>query len=257
MITIKSVLTQIEYRIFKVLEEFNILEYRDFLEIEKISTDLFYDLSKFVERDPAAKNYNYVLNSYNCFKAIIFYRVANNLFYFQTENRREKHFLETKARQISEDAKSQTGVEIHPAAKIAHGFVIDHGYGTVIGETAIIGENCYLLQGVILGAKGIANNHKNKRHPTLKNNVQIGAFAKILGNVTIEDNVFIGPNCTITKDILSNAKIVIYSQMQNIKQKHLSFKFDNGKLTKQQIFNKPLFSLDFIYTSPMARPLAY
>jgi len=255
MITIKSVLTQIEYKIFRVLEEFHILEYRDFLEVEKISTDLFYDLSKFVERDPAAKSLDYVLNSYNCFKAIISYRVANKLFYFQTENRREKQFLETKARQISEDAKSQTGIEIHPAAKIDHGFVIDHGYGTVIGETTVIGKNCYILQGVILGAKGIANNQNNKRHPTLKDNVQIGAFAKILGNITIGSNVFIGPNCTVTKDIFSNAKIVISSQIQNIKHRYLSLQSSNNELTTKKIYT-PL-ALGFIYTSSMQKQLAY
>ena len=249
MTTIKSVLTQIEYRIFRILEEFNILEYRDCLEIEKISTDLFYDLSKFVERDPAAKNLDYVLNSYNCFKAIIFYRVANNLFYFQTESKREKHFLETKARQISEDGKNRTGIEIHPAAKIAHGFVIDHGYGTVIGETAIIGKNCYLLQGVILGAKGIANNQNSKRHPTLKDNVQIGAFTKILGNITIGSHVFIGPGCTVTKDIFSNAKIIMSSQIQNIKYRYLSYPFENNNLSTKQIYNKPFMKLNFPYSS--------
>ena len=95
-----------------------------------------------------------------------------------------------------------TGIEIHPAAKIGAGFFIDHGMGVVIGETAEVGENCLLYQGVTLGGTG---KEKGKRHPTLGNNVTVGAGAKILGAITIGNNVVIGANSVILKPVPDNA----------------------------------------------------
>lgn len=115
--------------------------------------------------------------------------------------------LKKQARLLTEQAKVSTGIEIHPAAKIGGSFVIDHGYGVVIGETATIGNNCYILQGVTLGGTKITKKITGKRHPSIGNNVEIGGFSKVLGNITVEDNVFIGPNCTITENIACNSAV--------------------------------------------------
>ena len=98
-----------------------------------------------------------------------------------------------------------TGIEIHPGAKIGKGLFIDHGIGVVIGETSIIGDNVLLYQGVTLGGTGL---EKGKRHPTIGNNVVIGAGAKILGNITIGDNSYIGANAVVIKDVPSNSTVV-------------------------------------------------
>ncbi len=105
-------------------------------------------------------------------------------------------------RLFSHIARFLTGIEIHPAAKIGPGFFIDHGMGVVIGETAEVGENCLLYQGVTLGGTG---KEKGKRHPTLKNNVVVGAGAKVLGAITVGNNVIIGANSVILKPVPDNA----------------------------------------------------
>jgi serine O-acetyltransferase len=102
-------------------------------------------------------------------------------------------------------ARWLTGVEIHPAAKIGRRFFIDHGMGVVIGETAEIGDDCTLYHGVTLGG---TTWDKGKRHPTLKNNVVIGAGAKILGPITLEDGVRIGSNAVVTKPVFANETVV-------------------------------------------------
>ncbi len=214
MRTIKSIMTQVEYAFFRVLEEAGIYEYKENINIDHLSTLIFHDLLKYVEHDPAAKCCGYVLESYECFKAILYYRIANALYYCGVKSETETKFLKMKARKISEKAKAMTGVEIHPGARIGRGFVIDHGYGTVIGETAVIGDNCYILQGVILGARGIANNRRDQRHPSIGSNVEIGAFAKILGNINIGDNVFISPHSIVLEDVQANSRIKVLNQMQ-------------------------------------------
>jgi len=128
------------------------------------------------------------------------------------------------AKSITEKAKLESGIEIHPAAKIGDYFVIDHGVGTVIGETCEIGEHCYILQGVILGSTGIAYNPLEKRHPTLGNNVEIGAHARILGPITIGDNVKVSPYSVIREDIPSNTSVIIQNQCQKISNIHENVK---------------------------------
>ena len=146
--------------------------------IDEICMRVGDDLIALREKDPAANELEYVFNSYLSFRAVVYYRMANAIYY-------EKTLEEIKRRQISrlisEEAKVKTHVEIHPVAQIGKRFVIDHGVGSVIGEAAIIGDNCYLLQGVIIGSRRIANNKQGKRHPTIGNNVQIGGGARILG----------------------------------------------------------------------------
>ena len=189
------------------------------LDRERIINDVlilsWIDLCSFAQRDPSAKeNFESVLNSYLSFKAVMYYRLAHRLFYAFSNTNDECMYLQETARKISEKAKVLTGIEIHPAAKIGSGFIIDHGLGTLIGETCEIGNNCYLLQNVILGAMGIADNDQGKRHPTLGDNVQVGAFAKILGPIKIGDNVEISPGSIVYKDIPSNTRVVVTNELQ-------------------------------------------
>ena len=109
------------------------------------------------------------------------------------------------ARYLSQLSRWATGIEIHPGAQIGRGFFIDHGMGVVIGETAIVGDNVLLYQGVTLGGTGL---EKGKRHPTIGNNVVIGAGAKVLGNITIGDNSYIGANAVVIKDVPPNSTVV-------------------------------------------------
>ena len=108
-------------------------------------------------------------------------------------------------RWLSQTARFFTGIEIHPGARIGKSFFIDHGMGVVIGETAIIGDNVLLYQGVTLGGTG---KETGKRHPTLGNNVVVGAGAKILGNITIGDNSYIGANAVVIKNVPPNSTVV-------------------------------------------------
>lgn len=148
------------------------------------------------DRDPAAKSSWEIILLYQGLHALIHYRVAN---YFYSR----KFFL--IARLISQASRWLTGIEIHPGAKIGKRFFIDHGMGVVIGETAIIGNDVLLYQGVTLGGTGI---EKGKRHPTVGNNVVVGAGAKVLGNITVGDNSYIGANAVVIKDVPANSTVV-------------------------------------------------
>lgn len=148
------------------------------------------------ERDPAATNYLEVLLTYSGLHAMIFYRIAHILL---------KMRIPFFPRLISQLGRFFTGIEIHPGAEIGNGFFIDHGMGVVIGETAIIGNNVLLYQGATLGGTG---KERGKRHPTIGNNVVVGAGAKVLGNITIGDNSYIGSNAVVIKDVPPNSTVV-------------------------------------------------
>lgn len=185
-------------------------------DLEEIGNNIFSyvweDLHSLVDRDPAARRMvQYTYETYLSFKAVVRYRIANTVYYY---NRLSDTVRLVCSRKIAEEAKSLTGVDINPAAQIGRKFVIDHGHGTVIGETCKIGDNCYLLQGVILGSTDIGSNPFGKRHPTLGNNVEVAGFARIFGPITIGDNVLISPHCVITTDIPSNSKVMIVNQLQ-------------------------------------------
>lgn len=151
------------------------------------------DYKAVFERDPAARNGLEVILAYPGFHAIVIHRVNHILW---------KSGIPVIPRLISHIARFLTGIEIHPAAEIGAGLVIDHGMGVVIGETAEVGENCLLYQGVTLGGTG---KEKGKRHPTLKSNVVVGTGAKILGAITIGNNVIIGANSVILKPVPDNS----------------------------------------------------
>ena len=148
------------------------------------------------QRDPAARTAFEILLLYPGLHAVIFYRVANFLW-------RKKLLL--FARALSQTARFLTGIEIHPGAKIGRGLFIDHGMGIVVGETTIIGNNVALFQGVTLGGTG---KETGKRHPTLGNDIVVGAGAKILGNIEIGSNSYIGANAVILRNVPSNSTVV-------------------------------------------------
>ncbi|MFH1199002.1 MAG: serine O-acetyltransferase EpsC [Candidatus Omnitrophota bacterium] len=148
------------------------------------------------KKDPAAKSFLEVLLLYPGMHALMWYRFAH-IFY-------KMHFY-FFARLLSQAARFCTGIEIHPGAKIGKRFFIDHGMGVVIGETAIIGDDVLLYQEVTLGGTGL---EKGKRHPTIGNNVVIGGGAKVLGNIMIGDNSYIGANAVVNKDVPANSTVV-------------------------------------------------
>lgn len=158
--------------------------------------NLYLDAKNIKEKDPAAKSIFTVILLYPGFHAIICHKIAHFLY---------NHKLYFLSRLISQISRYKTGIEIHPGAVIGNRLFIDHGMGIVIGETAIIGDNCTIYHGVTLGGTG---NDKTKRHPTLKDNVLVGCGSKVLGNITIEENVKIGANSVILKDVPKNSTIV-------------------------------------------------
>lgn len=147
------------------------------------------------DRDPAIKSDMEVF-LYPSFKAILKYRKAHKLY-------EKKHYF--RARLISQRAARKTGIEIHPGAAIGKGLFIDHGHGVVIGETAIIGDNVTLYQGVTLGGTG---KQKGKRHPTLEDNVMVGTGAKVLGDITIGAGSMIGAGSVVLNDVPPNSTVV-------------------------------------------------
>jgi serine O-acetyltransferase len=149
-----------------------------------------------MKNDPAARNPVEVFLVYPFIHALIHYRISH-FFY-----RKKCFFI---ARFISQISRMLTGIEIHPGAKIGKGLFIDHGMGVVIGETAEVGDNVTLYHGVTLGGTG---KDTGKRHPTIGNNVFIGSGAKILGPIVVGDNVKIGANAVVLKDVPSNCTAV-------------------------------------------------
>ena len=153
-------------------------------------------LCAYKERDPAATSKWSIFWLYPGVHAVINHRIAH-WFY------KRKHFY--IARMISQNSRRRTGIEIHPGAQIGKRLVIDHGMGIVIGETTIIGDDCLLYQGVTLGGSG---KEKGKRHPTLGNNVLVGAGAKVLGSFKVGDNSRIAANAVVLNEIPDHATAV-------------------------------------------------
>ena len=154
------------------------------------------DIRAYKRNDPAARSALEILLLYNGLHATIDYRIAHWLHY---------HGCRFLARAISQWSKMSTGIEIHPGAHIGRRLVIDHGTGIVIGETAEIGDDCLLYQGVTLGGTG---KDVGKRHPTLGNNVMVGSGAKVLGPFKVGDNARIAANSVVLREVPPNATVV-------------------------------------------------
>ncbi|MEA5469174.1 serine O-acetyltransferase [Spirulina sp. 06S082] len=157
---------------------------------------LIADFKIIFERDPAARNWLEVLFCYPGLQVLLFHRLAHWLHHLG---------LPFLPRFLSHIARFLTGIEIHPGAIIGKGVCIDHGMGIVIGETAIIGDYCLIYQGVTLGGTG---KESGKRHPTLGENVVVGAGAKVLGNLQIGNNVRIGAGSVVLRDVPSDCTVV-------------------------------------------------
>ena len=149
-----------------------------------------------LERDPAARNAFEVILTATGLHAVWNHRVAHFLWSIG---------LKTLSRMWAYGGRALTGVEIHPAAQIGRRLVLDHGMGVVIGETAIIGDDCLIYHGVTLGSK---TGEHGKRHPTLENNVVIGAGAAVIGNITIHEGARVGAGSVVTRDLAAGATAV-------------------------------------------------
>jgi serine O-acetyltransferase len=183
---------------------------------------LLYDAKAIAKRDPAARNILEVILLYSGFHALIYYRISK-LFY--------KLKLKFLARLVSQLGRSFTGIEIHPGARIGKGLFIDHGMGVVIGETAVIGDNCTIYHGVTLGGNGKVKG--KKRHPTIGDNVLVGAGAKILGPFYVGNNVLIGANAVVLGEVPPETTVV------GVPARH-TIKHDRGR---------PSEELDQVHTS--------
>ena len=157
---------------------------------------LYEDAKNIKEKDPACRNVLEAIILYPGFHAIFFHRIAH---FFYTK---KLYFI---ARLISQIARHLTGIEIHPGAKIGKRLLIDHGMGVVIGETATIGDDCTIYHQATLGGTG---KDKDKRHPTIGNNVMVGAGAKVLGPIIIGSNVKIGAGAIVLKNVEDNVTVV-------------------------------------------------
>jgi serine O-acetyltransferase len=154
------------------------------------------DIAAALERDPAAKSKVEIIACYSGLHAVWMYRINHWLWH---------HHWRVLARWASQVARWLTGIEIHPAAEIGRRVFIDHGMGVVIGETAIVGDDVTMYQGVTLGGTG---KEQGKRHPTVASNVVIGAGAKVLGNITLGENCRIGAGSVVLQDVPDNSTVV-------------------------------------------------
>lgn len=172
-------------------------------ELLKVKEILREDLEFFLDSDPAATSTDEIKLAYPGYKAIEIYRISHAIYQMG---------YKVQARFISEVAHSSTGIDIHPAANISYPFFIDHGTGTVIGETSSIGKRAKIYQCVTLGAVSLSNAKELRgvlRHPQVGDDVTIYAGASLLGPIKIGNNVTIGSNVFLTEDIASNMKVVI------------------------------------------------
>jgi serine O-acetyltransferase len=154
------------------------------------------DIATVMDRDPAAKSRLEVFLCYSGLHAVWFHHITHWLW---------KHHLYLSGRLLSQITRLFTGIEIHPGAQLGRRFFIDHGMGAVIGETAVVGDDVTLYQGVTLGGTG---KEQGKRHPTIGNNVVIGGGAKVLGNITVGNNCRVGAGSVVTRNVPDDSTVV-------------------------------------------------
>lgn len=186
---------------------------------------LIYDIKNVLKKDPAARNVLEVLLLYPTIHALIIYRIAH-VFY--------KLNLKFIARLLSQIGRFLTGIEIHPGAVIGKGLFIDHGMGVVIGETAEIGDNVTMYHGTTLGGTG---KDTGKRHPTVKDDVIIGAGAKILGPIIIGKGAKVGANSVVLKEVPEYATAVGTPARNILKKQHEIIEIEDYKGKKKTIYN--------------------
>ncbi|WP_040210319.1 serine O-acetyltransferase EpsC [Clostridium polynesiense] len=189
--------------------------------------NLRYDIKNVLKKDPAAKSALEVFLLYPTIHVMIAYRLAHKLY---------KRKLFFAARLISQTARFFTGIEIHPGAKLGKGLFIDHGMGVVIGETAEVGDNVSLHHGVTLGASG--KQLEGKRHPSVGDNVIIGAGAMILGPITIGNNAKVGANAVVLNDVPQNATAVGAPARNIVKPPCTIINIQNYKGITKTIYNE-------------------
>lgn len=196
--------------------------------IEHAMKKVFGDLTAFVGGDPSVHGSDEIAIETTGFTAVRHYRYLNSIYtlykeYFEEVDDEDNEYLMTmilqKIRKHSEDIKTRTKVEIHPQCTIGENFVIDHGTDTVIGERTTIGNNCRILNDVILGSSLDNSVEIEKRHPTIMDNVEIYSGARILGNITIGNNCVIGTKCIIKRDVPDNSVVSVINQLQVSKKK--------------------------------------
>lgn len=182
----------------------------------KFFGNLFYNINRVLKDDPAAESKLMIYLTYPHIKALNYHYFAHKLY---------KKGWHTLARLLSKRARRLTGIEIHPGAKIGKGLFIDHGMGVVIGETAIVGDNVTLFHGVTLGGM---DSRKIKRHPTVEDDVLIGAGTKVLGDITVGKGSKIGCNLVIKRDVPRNVIIFETEPDHIIYRRPKVDRFDKG-----------------------------
>jgi len=161
---------------------------------------MFRDVKAVFERDPAARGF------WGVFEVVFTYAGLHALWNYRVAHFLHRHGVPFIPRLLSQIGRFLTGIEIHPGAQIGRGFFIDHGMGVVIGETAIVGDDCTLYQGVTLGGTG---KETGKRHPTLGRGVMVSAGAKVLGGFTVGDGATVGSNAVLLQPVPAGATAVI------------------------------------------------
>lgn len=183
--------------------------------IEAAMTLARLDAATHLERDPSLHgSVEALATPGSSYRAVAAHRLAHALWTASARPEEPGEALRTAALALAFQARRDTGVDIHPGARLGAGFVVDHGYGTVIGETVETGPRCYVLNGVTLGARGIADNPKGRRHPKLGAGVEIASFACVLGPITVGDDVFIGPHCIVRADLPARARVTLRHEVQ-------------------------------------------
>lgn len=177
------------------------------------------DACSFLRRDPSLHNCADGVVAPGCsFRAVAANRLAHPLWQAAARTAGgEADGLRAAALALAFVARRECGVDIHPGARLGPEFVVDHGFGTVVGETVVTGAGCYILNGVVLGARGIASNRSGRRHPRLGDNVEIGSFACVLGPIEIGDDVFIGPHCVVLDDVPAGARVTVRHPVQLVR----------------------------------------
>ncbi len=209
----------------EILTDINILRFyiREDVIKEQAMKLIYGDLNALVREDPSVQNSDLVAWETKGFEAVRYYRYLHTIYklfneWISYENNEvdedTKKLVTQKIRKHSELAKNRTGVEIHPAAEIGENFIIDHGTGTVIGERTHIGNNCMILNDVILGSAFDPTISAEDRHPTLLDNVKVYSGARILGNIVIGNGCVIGTKCIVKKSIPDNTVVSIVNQLQ-------------------------------------------